>query len=81
MNDPHVQRIHLEDEPQLNAVYEVRFSDDEINSNNIFFKGISKHISGKLNEMYISEVCLDADRIGVNTLSNINESLLKTLVG
>ena len=81
MNDPHVQRIHLNDDPQLNAVYEVHFSDDEINLNRIFFKGISKHISGKLNETYISEVCLDADRFGVNTLSNINESLLKALVG
>lgn len=82
MNDPHVQRIHLNDSPQIDAVYEVNFSDDEIKSNKIFYKGISKHISGKLNETYISEVCLDADRTGgANTLSSIDTALLKLLVG
>ena len=82
MNDPHVQRIHLNDDPQLNAVYEVHFSDDEINSNKIFFKGISKHISGKLNETYISEFFFDSDFDfdSVHT-SNINPELLKSLIG
>lgn len=79
--DPHVQRIHLKDDSQLDAVYEVNFSDNEINSNKTFCKSISKHISGELDPSYIDQVCLDVDRMGAVPLSNINGQLLKALVG
>lgn len=82
VNDPHVQRIHLKDDTQLDAVYEVNFSDNEINSNEKFFKGISKHIFVKLNETYpIDGICFDADRTGAVPMANINPVLLRSLVG
>lgn len=80
-DNPHVQRIHLDDDPQLDAVYEVNFSDNEINSNKTFCKSISKHISGELNPSYVTQVCLDVDRMGAVPMANINPQLLKTLVG
>lgn len=81
MNDPNVQRIHLDDSNQFKAVYEVNFSNNEINSNETFCKGISKTISSEL----ISTV-IDTDRFlemgaGVIPVANINPSLLKALVG
>lgn len=48
LHDPHVQRIHLDDGYQRNDVYEVIFTDEELNSNATFCRGISRIISGKL---------------------------------
>lgn len=47
VDDPHVQRIHVEDGNQLDGVYRVKFTDDELNSLNAFCKGISDTISGE----------------------------------
>lgn len=47
VDDPHVQRIHLEDGNQLDGVYLVKFTDDELGSLNAFCKGISDIISGE----------------------------------
>lgn len=48
MNDPHIQRLYLNDWPQRDAVYEIEFTDDELQSNRTFCKGVSKLITGKL---------------------------------
>lgn len=45
-DDPHVQRIKLDDTNQF-GLYEINFTDDEIHSNETFCRGITKKISGK----------------------------------
>lgn len=44
---PHLQRIHLLDEPQHNGIYEVEFTEAELKSSNTFCKGISQLIMRK----------------------------------
>lgn len=87
-NDPHVQRIHLNDGPQRNDTYEVNFTDDEIDSNDTFCKGISKILSGECIATYICEVihCCserfpESGVLGAYPVSNINPNLLKSLAG
>lgn len=47
MNDPHEQRIAVVDFPHCDGVYEVNFTDNELDSNETFCKGIKTVISRK----------------------------------
>lgn len=47
VNDPHEQQIALVDFPYCDGVYEVKFSDAELQSNTTFCKGISTVLSRK----------------------------------
>lgn len=87
-DDPHVQRIDLDDGNQLHAKYQVDFSDAEINSNATFCRGISKILAGECFAAYICEVidcCFDrfpeSGVLGAYPVSNINPNLLKSLAG
>lgn len=46
-NDPHEQQIAVVDFPHCDGVYEVDFTDDELESNETFCKGIKTLISRK----------------------------------
>lgn len=87
-NDPHVQRIHLDDGSQRNDTYEINFTDEEVNSNDTFCKGISKILSGECIGTYICEIiycCFErfpeSGILGAYPVSNINPNLLKSLAG
>lgn len=45
MNDPHEQKIAVVDFPYCDGVYEVNFTDDELESNETFCKGIRSVLS------------------------------------
>lgn len=47
MNDPHEQKIAVVDFPYCDGVYEVNFTDDELESNETFCKGIRNVLSRK----------------------------------
>lgn len=88
MDDPHVQRIDLNDGNQLKGMYQVDFSDAEVNSNETFCKGISKILSGECIPAYICQIihcCFDrfseSGILGAYPVTNINPNLLKSLAG
>lgn len=46
-----MQQLHLYDWPQRDAIYQIEFNDSELQSNETFCKGISKTITGGLNNV------------------------------
>lgn len=47
-HDSHIQNVYLVDFPNCDGIYEVKFTADELQSNETFCKGISNVISRKL---------------------------------
>lgn len=88
--DPHVQRIHLEDGNQLNAIFQIVFTSDELMSKDTFCRGITKVVSRKyksinsrtdlrLIDFYFSRT--EFGVLGARPISNIDANALKSLVG